>query len=349
VIFDVPFLHGAMWRGTKTTYNVGSLPTQVNVDANCMNGYFAISIVNPVVVSTNASLSSVYFNIWICAGNDFELSEPDAYAGMLFPDFPLPSLSLKAQIGDTVAEIRQGGGGLVTINPTHSNGIVMGEKINHFRTVLHRPVCVYADVTAHPTLNMNVWPDESFAVVPSLTVPANYYHVVSRMYFGWRGSLRYRFLAPGTNYINVNVDTDGTYGPSQTIMNNLTGRHTGSSLTHYVCDVEFPYYDNLPFRWLRSDEASESFGNFPPKFIGCQVDVSSVIQVYQSAGDDFSFVYLAPPPDYLRYPTSTTNRPVRAAPIELPLHSPVSTDSDPFEEFVAAQMKKPTVFPGRRA
>lgn len=152
-------------------------------------------------------------------------------------------------------------------------GIVWGEEYTSLREVVHRYVPVRATV-ANP------------AVVPAYMVEGTYIpnefngmEAIGLIYRFWRGSVRYKLIQRD----NVNRMVLYSYD-----FGKYYGGTSISSGMNPLVEVSLPYYTNVAFRSTSFDSAFTDRGILPDKRGGQYV--------FKAAGDDFSFLFLTPPP-----------------------------------------------------
>lgn len=232
----------SLGMGQSTTYREHFLPgtdvdtsifntSPLSLNATKGNGVLNMYVVNTLTTPNSVANNDIEVNVFVSAGDDFEVAVPDAY----FQNFvvkpqsglELSSSSQTAVVPETLsapeqnAPMQEASTNIAVASYAHENTnlVYFGETIKSFRTLLKRynkwrilgdftsaAVSVRMQFNAFPFLRGNV-----SGAVDTRAGPASYnycntvmLHWVTLMFNGWRGSIRYKLLP---RMDNGNIDT----------------------------------------------------------------------------------------------------------------------------------------------
>jgi hypothetical protein len=175
-----------------------------------------VFVVNALTTPNSVANNDIEINVFISAGDDFEVFVPDDYyqnfvfqeqMGQMDPD------SIEAEEPNAPEQLKPGtmlGADSWTI--PEMNLVYIGEKITSFRTMLKRYNRHMAVATGTPNCGLIKFQSNMFpylrgnvaGAVNTRVGPAQYnfcntvlLHWVTYMFSGWRGSIRYKILPRG--------------------------------------------------------------------------------------------------------------------------------------------------------
>nr|UFZ21066.1 MAG: structural polyprotein [Planococcus ficus-associated picorna-like virus 1] len=327
--FTVPFVSPTALKSTRYATDSND---NFTID-ECMTGFLYMYIQNRLTNASNVA-STVDINLYIRAADDFQFFVPRATEiQTAAPKYPVPpseqleptssSIELQVDRSDAGSQptVLSAGMGITPSIPRFGETYSMLDMIRRFQILDIYPSKVPpADyIPVHPlfrTVGPGISPVDAFQ---------SYLSLLTRIYAGWTGSLRYKFVtySPRTTDQIINVahipdfqffqtPPEGQQPPIYQNSSNLGYAATLTTLSQDNClEVEVPYYSLWNFLLTRPDvDDGDSLSYFTPVLNGIVVpDISSkpadpapefnTYYVYYAAGEDFRFLYLRSPPfDY---------------------------------------------------
>lgn len=325
VTFKVPFVSSTPRK--VCVPHMWTLPSQwapAQVPDNLLLGYIRILVLSPLVVAENLP-TSIYYNAYISAGEDFRFYGPRIRNSTRFlEDQDATGPGLKMNVGDIVTRDIEQAPSIVKGRSLISSPEYFGEVINDVRDLCRR-YCRYRTsitMTADPNRTGVVIGTSNFGAHPDLYYAANFFTnfpvsshsfatLISRLYCFYTGSIRYKFIPITDRTKNLQLvatyafnsagktpaDADNLYGYPQYITNSSQD----SSL-----ELELPFYTSFTQLLTQFDAAATAYppGIYTPGYV--QLEASSYsgsfadnlvnITVYHAIGDDFAFRMLVAPP-----------------------------------------------------
>jgi len=234
--FDVAWNAHRGWLETNLAYlsppKVASHINGAAYDAAFCNGEITLTICNALTAPDPTIVQDVYVNIYVSAGDDFQVAAPSDSA-MLNLTYQNQSgyvnqsgVEADATLGDAqspIAQVPAVGNWEPIADP--SSHVYMGEVVVSIRNILKRYFYHSIFGAADPAINF-WWREYNFPYYPGYTLstnvseyrhsgllgpinvcPTNPIHWLVPCYVGWRGGLRSKFLCPTTGTIHIRRDT----------------------------------------------------------------------------------------------------------------------------------------------
>lgn len=276
VYFTIPYMARSPWLETLTA------PASTASLAN-HNGKLSITVLNPLA-TPSGEISSVDIFLWKYGSSDLEFAVPKVTVGAL-ADWPIPNALAELEEQCLDAPISDSKFGALDGSFSVPGAMSMGERISSVRDMLLKKSNIRNAVTTSATSYASVY--ASFGAVNSSA-----FVQMSRMYLFARGAVKYavfisnpRFgmydaydIAPGMSFL-----TSGALGVVQ-----VTSACPNAMIT-------VPYYTN---RLFHTTAPPTEQVNYPE--VGAHVRSGVEEHTYTfwaSAGNDFMFGYLIPPPN----------------------------------------------------
>lgn len=266
--FSIPYLQSALYQRT-------SLPS-LNTAIDTSNGVLMFSVVNPVRTTDNVATNSIYVNIWNAAGSGFELALPRSPTWIVNSQYSMREEFLKNDFEP-----------LIPASEILVDGVMMGEKIDSLRTLLHR----YSDLNVQlGSYLINIY--DNFSI----------HKQFSYMFLFSRGSYRIREVETSNEFPATFMQ--------HSYPSNIGGPRTGpfcfNGLNYSVIqykpslETEVPYYSRYI---LAYNSGGNTFGQTNP-FQSLQIDTrSSTGRIFYVAwGDDFTLGWARSAPNVLQLP-----------------------------------------------
>jgi len=329
----------------------------LNSGTHVANGYLGVQVLNELIGPSD--VGSVSLLVWISAGDDFRLRNPSH--GGLCPSNSNRLSYFAPQSSDDVGNIGAPGENPTTIEVNPHTGdsskrldsVFYGETVASLRQILKRYVyhsTIGRGITASTTDSEIYWHTlpsfprsygnpvssfDTFSGHPANAVGNTMLNYMGPAYAGWRGSIRYKVDATGTQNIselaiarsvgdtmadngalnytatkaNVSVSLTLSQAYNQWALNGMVQTNTSNVP---VLEADLPFQSKYRFRFSQNladnkdgtaDDGSSTDGL---KIIAKNDGSGSSthwggMDLYVAAGDDFNFFFFVNAPPYFRY------------------------------------------------
>lgn len=308
VSFTVPFLSQTPWKNCEN---------DALADLSIV-GYVYVFILNELVRPSNVA-NTIEFNVYISGCDDFEFASPQPFVYSLYAREVVPPSALE-ELEPTLGGLERMETRTGQANTTTSLSLSFGlDSVPPSSTIMEKFSLL--DLTKRYARLINITglgsttlelpnAPSSFTnlVVPQAVTSIAYtpLSVISAMFAGWFGSLRYKFATDASR--NVKGSMTLLYDPSPVNQRNYRNPVDGSCAAlqrtnldqNNALEIDVPCY--TPYNMLGCF-TYQGTGSAIPNSAGrieCQLLVSSSEQlnlhVYQAAGDDYRPFYLISPP-----------------------------------------------------
>nr|QYV43049.1 MAG: structural polyprotein [Picornavirales sp.] len=282
--FTVPFISSTMMNQLMTPFS------EIDYTSDVATGALIVKVAKPLVTTSLAS-EKIYINIWVQAGDDFELALPDLnklkiihYGGMKEESDQAPDLLPTA---------------------SHRPDLINGESILNIRQLLKiSTLKYYSSFSLSPGHNQIHFPAHSFTGSQDANeIHDTYYAHFMRLYRYSRGSIRHKVM-----FKSFEGKASAIMSTSHNIPYRWTTKHTlegapwcttHSKLAPFL-EYEIPYYSNLK---------AQVHGEYPSRrsaivqLLSFEDEMKNVpFTLYESIGDDFSAGYLMGVPPLFHAP-----------------------------------------------
>nr|QCH40773.1 structural polyprotein 2 [Picornavirales sp.] len=315
ITFSVPFLSQTPYKNTETEIDVLSL-----------TGMIYVFVLNELVRPSNVS-DTIEFNIYLSAGDDFEFAVPQPFNYLLYSDDLPPSSTDTVDALPTLEPTMQGLERLETrtgqaisstkLSLAFGSDMVppvntLGEKFS-LLDLTKRYARLADSIAPQKPLTVNAFENtvHSRFTTEVVGVKRTVYSpiaVISAMFAGWFGSLRYKFATDASRSSKASLTV--MYDPSPTDSNRdvqpIDGFCAPLQRTNLdqnnALEVDIPCYTPYNLLCLPTFNGVRSLPHSAGR-VFYQLEVASsetvTFDIYQAGGDDFRPFYLiAPPSDF---------------------------------------------------
>jgi hypothetical protein len=304
--FTIPFLVPVPYLAVDAFDVVGT--------NRSVNGYLYVSSVNPLTY-INTDVPPIYLNMWMMAGEDFQLAFPYSPKYANVPPHPLVAQwGTREQMHDAKAPP------LIPARGMYEENVLMGDHVTNIKELVKRPALLgtiaVPDDLPHYAL-VNGYGNETVPLIDASSI--SFYRWFKALFRFGRGSWVYQVL----NYHTINqlnssakLQTGPSYiGPKfkEIFTTAFTSADIGDGM-HIVTradlgalEVHAPFFAG-EFAYPLNDSSGAiepTFNNVMSVAIRVQknaVDIQTV-DVFARPGDDFEFAFLVGPPSLLMTPS----------------------------------------------
>nr|QYV43050.1 MAG: polyprotein [Picornavirales sp.] len=295
----IPFVSNKMFHRTGNPFDV------INLKENVATGTLVIKVFNPLI-KTSIVPDTVYVNVWVAAGDDFEVALPTLYHIRTYGYGYQEIKSLSQGIGDRISRTHDDWrfeanppsfSCIEKENPPDFQDIVMGEKIHNLRDVLKISSLKWVH-----TEELNGMYEAFIPVSDFVWEDAT--NQLSETFYN-HGARIFRFERGSHNHKVIVSDFEGRVSASCSTL--------AHSLVYSWIETDTP--ENTP--WAVCVPALNPtleyrvpfFSDYKNKVLGAKLDMSAVrilltshkkkkitLSLFQAIGDDYSAGYLMGPP-----------------------------------------------------
>jgi len=302
--FTIPFVSTQYFNRVGTPFDL------LNLKDHIATGTLVIKVLNPLTRPETAP-DHVYLNIWVSAGDDFEVALPSLHGirtigyGYEDPDVKRPSWSKYNrkqgltreravwQLGPAAPPLPA-----IEVENVDFKDAVMGEEIKNLRDILKISCQKWSSDVKLDDIE-TVIPVHSF-LRDSDEKAATYYDHIMRIFRYSRGTLRHKIVTSqfdGTLSASVSTMQDsGAYYWHKSVEPNNSPWAISVPKMNPTLEYAIPYYSSDRNQIHGSDDSIRAVRLKVDTFEGVSSKQILHLVVYESVGDDFSAGYLMGPP-----------------------------------------------------
>lgn len=215
-------------RAMRTsTPHFGPTYTIPTADRSIMNGMIGVFVVNDLTVPNSTIDNDVSVNVFVSAGDNFELAGPDGTHINRYTYFPYSALDVQSEINDMestsnpsapLGETDMTIGSMKISDVDQTNHVFFGESVMSFRPLLKRYNYHHRMGSPSGTVGFWTWSFPAFPFSRGYPLSAiqsfdtNYcsmtlMNYLSPAFVGWRGGIRHKvtYTAPNAVTANSNI------------------------------------------------------------------------------------------------------------------------------------------------
>lgn len=325
VTFKIPFVSSTPRKVcVPWTWAIAGAWPDSQVPDTLLLGNIYIKVLSPLVVAENLP-SSIYYNIYVSAGEDFRFYAPRVRSSTRFlEDQSVVGPSLKMNIGDIVTRDIEPAPSIVKSRSLIPTPEYFGEVINDVRDLCRRYCRFNTSITMTPDANRTgvVNGVSTFGSHPDLYYAANFVSnipiaahsfssLICRLYCFWTGTIRWKFVPIVDRTKNLQLVATYAFnsaGDAPQTTDNLYAypQFIANSSQDSAIELELPFYTAFTQLLSQYDAAATAYppSIYTPGYV--QLEASSYTDAftsnrinftaYHAIGDDFAFRMLVAPP-----------------------------------------------------
>lgn len=265
--------------------------TAINQEPVTNTGLVQVELLNNVVLSSNtAAAQTIYCNVWISAGADYQVSLMD---GQYINNGNQVNVDQTTVVQSSVMDIAAGAEKLVEFSAAIEDRYIAADHPDCVTTMMKRYTRMLDSVVNSAILG-NIYPADFFSTPGDTFKSIKWLTAPNRFY---RGSIRYRVYYndafAGIKNAHLQYGSSSSYTLDS--MYNAGVLHQAGKES--MMAFEIPYYDKFRLRSIENNaDITSPLNNITPYYVYLPTTSTSNCQSYVAVGDDFTLASLYAPP-----------------------------------------------------